>query len=64
MLKAMRNCLIAKFLIRRGSVVLNTAVMFSPVAMVLAHSGDDRMRLTRLMSFPCNIFFLSLTAAE
>ena len=58
MLKAMRNCPIDRSLIKRGSVVLNMAVIFSPVAIVLSHSGDGKMRLIRLMAFPCNIFAL------
>ena len=59
MLKAMRNCPIDRSLISKcGSVVLNMAVIFSPVAIVLSHSGDGKMRLTKLMSFPCNIFAL------
>ena len=47
---------IVKDVIKRGSVVLNMAVIFSPVAIVLSHSGNSKMRLTKLMSFPCNIF--------
>jgi len=43
----------------RGSAALKTAVMFPPVAMALSHSGEGRMRLTRLMSFPSRIFNLS-----
>lgn len=46
-------------LMRRGSADLNTVVMLPPVAMVLSHSGEGRMRLTKLMSFPSSIFYLS-----
>ena len=54
----MRNCPIERSRINRGSVVLKMAVKFSPVAIVLLHSGDGKIRLVRLISFPCNIFAL------
>ena len=35
-----------------------TTVKFSPVDTLFSHSGDERIRLIRLISFPCKIVAL------
>ena len=56
--KGTRNWL-DRSLFSQGSVNLNMAVMLASVAMDLLHTGEGRMRLTRLISLPYRIFDLS-----